>query len=550
MRIATSLISVAQAKRNLWLEIADDDTFETVRERAAQAWDERLGQVEVEGATEDQLVTLYSNLYRLHLYPNRLHENTGTADAPAYAYASPFTKPAKKDTPTQTGATLVSGKAYVNNGFWDTYRTAWPALRAARPGPLRRADRRVRPAVQGQRLDRALVGPRPRRPDDRHQLRRRVRRRLRQGRARLRRPGRLRRRAAQRDRRPARRRGGPQGAPAARSSLGYTRRPPSTVCRGHSRAASTTSASPASPGCSATRTTTSTSSTGPSTTSTRSTSAPASSRAARTTAAGATPPTSSTRAPGVATTSRRTRGTPRSACPTTAPASPGLHGGRHAMAAKLDEFFAVPETGRARGKYWRAIHEMAEARDVRMGQYGHSNQPSHHIPYMYAYTGALWRTQEKVREVLARLYAGSEIGQGYYGDEDNGEMSAWWLFSALGLLPAAGGQRRVRDRLTPVPQGHRAARERRADRRQRAVQQRRQRVRAGPAGQRRVLRQGVPAARGARERCGAGLPDGPRAEQLGLRAGRAAAVDHAGRTRCPARCTTSPTRASGRAATA
>ncbi len=117
----------------------------------------------------------------------------------------------------------------------------------------------------------------------------------------------------------------------------------------------------------------------------------------------------------------------------------GLHGGRHALAAKLDEFFATPETGRARGRYWRAIHEMAEARDVRMGQYGHSNQPSHHIPYMYAYAGALWRTQEKVRDVLARLYAGSEIGQGYYGDEDNGEMSAWWLFGALGFYPLRVG---------------------------------------------------------------------------------------------------------------
>ncbi|HWM05634.1 MAG TPA: glycoside hydrolase family 92 protein, partial [Actinophytocola sp.] len=117
----------------------------------------------------------------------------------------------------------------------------------------------------------------------------------------------------------------------------------------------------------------------------------------------------------------------------------GLLGGRKALGAKLDEFFATPETGRSRGKYWRPIHEMAEARDVRMGQYGHSNQPSHHIIFMYAYAGAMWRTQEKVREVLARLYVGSEIGQGYYGDEDNGEMSAWWLFGALGFYPLRVG---------------------------------------------------------------------------------------------------------------
>src|SRR5439155_15998463 len=89
MRIATSLISLAQAKRNLALEIAAEDTFETVRDRARRQWDELLGTVEVEGATEDQLVTLYSCLYRMFLYPNRGHENTGTAERPTWSYASP-----------------------------------------------------------------------------------------------------------------------------------------------------------------------------------------------------------------------------------------------------------------------------------------------------------------------------------------------------------------------------------------------------------------------------------------------------------------------------
>jgi len=70
-----------------------------------------------------------------------------------------------------------------------------------------------------------------------------------------------------------------------------------------------------------------------------------------------------------------------------------------------------------------------------MGMYAHSNQPSHHILYMYNYAGQPWKTQEKVREVLSRLYTGSEIGQGYPGDEDNGEMSAWYIFSAAGFYP-------------------------------------------------------------------------------------------------------------------
>jgi hypothetical protein len=58
---------------------------------------------------------------------------------------------------------------------------------------------------------------------------------------------------------------------------------------------------------------------------------------------------------------------------------------------------------------------------------------------MYDFAGQPWKTQEKVREVLSRLYLGSEIGQGYPGDEDNGEMSAWYLFSALGFYPLQVG---------------------------------------------------------------------------------------------------------------
>ena len=74
-----------------------------------------------------------------------------------------------------------------------------------------------------------------------------------------------------------------------------------------------------------------------------------------------------------------------------------------------------------------------------------SNQPSHHIPYMYDYAGAaVRRRQAKVREILQRLYVGSEIGQGYPGDEDNGEMSAWYIFSALGFYPLQMGSADVR----------------------------------------------------------------------------------------------------------
>jgi len=82
---------------------------------------------------------------------------------------------------------------------------------------------------------------------------------------------------------------------------------------------------------------------------------------------------------------------------------------------------------------------MTEARDVRMGMYAHSNQPAHHIPWMYLYAGQPWKTQQHVREILSRLYLGSEIGQGYPGDEDNGETSAWYLFASLGIYPLRMG---------------------------------------------------------------------------------------------------------------
>ncbi|MGO3796686.1 MAG: glycoside hydrolase domain-containing protein, partial [Pauljensenia sp.] len=135
-----------------------------------------------------------------------------------------------------------------------------------------------------------------------------------------------------------------------------------------------------------------------------------------------------------------------------------LMGGPEALRRRLDEFFAEPETGRAefKGSYDVTIHEMAEARDVRMGMLGLSNQPAHHIPFMYAFTGVHHRTQEVVREALRRLFLGSEIGQGYPGDEDNGEMSAWYLFAALGLYPLvpASGEFVITAPLFPATRVH------------------------------------------------------------------------------------------------
>jgi hypothetical protein len=116
-----------------------------------------------------------------------------------------------------------------------------------------------------------------------------------------------------------------------------------------------------------------------------------------------------------------------------------LLGGRDALAAKLDEFFATPERMDDFGSYGGIIHEQREAANVQLGQWGLSNQPAFHIPHMYNYAGRPYEAQAKIREGLARLFVGGDIGQGYPGDEDTGSMSAWYVLNALGLYPLRVG---------------------------------------------------------------------------------------------------------------
>jgi hypothetical protein len=128
MRIATSLISVEQARRNLEQEIGANG-FEVVRDRAQAAWDADLGRVRVQGASDDQLTTIYSNLYRLFLYPNVAHENVGSVEHPDWRHAdqSSWSEERTGGDALRTSAPVLTGKVYVNNGFWDTFRTCWPA---------------------------------------------------------------------------------------------------------------------------------------------------------------------------------------------------------------------------------------------------------------------------------------------------------------------------------------------------------------------------------------------------------------------------------------
>ncbi|PWI14895.1 alpha-mannosidase [Streptomyces sp. Act143] len=442
LRLATSLISVDQAKDNLRQEIPDGTGFDTVRDRAQRQWDRLLGKVEVEGATPDQLTTLYSSLYRLYLYPNSGFEKVGSE----YKYASPFSPMPGPDTPTHTGAKIVDGKVYVNNGFWDTYRTTWPAYSLLTPGQagdmvdgfvqqykdggwtsrwsspgyadlmtgtssdVAFADAYVKgvdfdaEAAYDAAVKNATVVP----PmsgvgrkgmvtspflgytsTETHEgLSWALEGYLndygiaRMGRALYEKTG------------------DERYAEESEYFLNRAREyvnlfdPKAGFFQGRDLAGNWRVASSA----------------------------------------------YDPRVWGYDYTETNGWGYAFTA-PQDSRGLANLYGGRAGLADKLDTYFATPETASPDlvGSYGGVIHEMTEARDVRMGMYGHSNQVAHHVNYMYDAAGQPWKTQRNVREVLSRLYVGSEIGQGYHGDEDNGEQSAWYLFSALGFYPLVMG---------------------------------------------------------------------------------------------------------------
>ncbi|MEV6759508.1 GH92 family glycosyl hydrolase [Streptomyces sp. NPDC051105] len=442
LRLATSLISVDQAEDNLRQEIPDGTSFATVKARAQKVWDGLLGKVEVEGATADQLTTLYSSMYRLYLYPNSGFEKVGSKDQ----YASPFSPMTSQDTPTHTGAKIVDGKVYVNNGFWDTYRTTWPAYslltpsqagemvdgfvqqykdggwtsRWSSPGyadlmtgtssDVAFADAYVKgvnfdaKAAYDAALKNATVVP----PSS----------------------------------------GVGRKGMATSPFLGYTsddtreglswamegyvndygiaemglalyKKTGEKRCKEESdyflnRAQDYVNLFDPKAGFFQGKD-----------------------------AQGRWRVDSSAYDPrvwGYDYTETNGWGYAFTA-PQDSRGLANLYGGRSGLADKLDEYFATPETASPDfvGSYGGVIHEMTEARDVRMGMYGHSNQVAHHVIYMYDAAGEPWKTQAYVREAVSRLYLGSEIGQGYHGDEDNGEQSAWYLFSALGFYPLVMG---------------------------------------------------------------------------------------------------------------
>ncbi len=113
-----------------------------------------------------------------------------------------------------------------------------------------------------------------------------------------------------------------------------------------------------------------------------------------------------------------------------------LMGGKSEFEKQLDEVFTMPPDFDA-SYYGFTIHEIREMQIVNMGNYAHGNQPIQHMIYLYNYANASYKAQKKVREVLTKLYAATP--DGYCGDEDNGQTSAWYVFSALGFYPVTPG---------------------------------------------------------------------------------------------------------------
>ena len=113
-----------------------------------------------------------------------------------------------------------------------------------------------------------------------------------------------------------------------------------------------------------------------------------------------------------------------------------LMGGNDEFVAMLDSVFVVPPIFDD-SYYGGTIHEIREMQIAGMGNYAHGNQPIQHMIYLYNYSDQPWKTQAHVREVLTKLY--SYQADGYCGDEDNGQTSAWYVFSSMGFYPVCPG---------------------------------------------------------------------------------------------------------------
>lgn len=424
LRIATSYISVEQARAHLQAELGEQ-SFDALQAQAQTLWDSYLGRIRIEGASDSQMVTFYSNLYRALLYPNSMTELVDQVPK----HFSPYSNDVR------------SGVMYVNNGFWDTYRAAWPLYTLLLPqqagtmlegfvNAYREGGWVPRWSAPGYRdvmvgthsdavfADAYLKGVRNFDVQAAYAS--------------------MLKNALVVSNREARGRSG-MGRGMFRSYIPHEDTVEAaawhlennvndfsisrlahalgdTTHAEYLRLRSLNYAALFSPSLGFFR---------------------------------------GRLANGEFRTSDRDfraeewghEFTEGCAWHYVAAANhdPGgmiaLYGGAKAFTDKLDALLSASPSFLV-GSYKQEIHEMLEARDGGMGQYAHPNEPTHHILYMYDYAGQPWQTQKHVRKVLSEsspFYNDGAKGGGYLGDEDNGQMSAWYVFSALGFYPASPG---------------------------------------------------------------------------------------------------------------
>lgn len=458
VRIAQSFLSVAQARRSLADELTTSLGFAQLLEALRDEWNALLGAVELPApdqgggpglADDESRAQIASALYRLHLYPNTTAENAGTVDEPWLRFADP-TVPAGPHGDDATGAPVVDGELFVNNGYWDTYRTAWPALGLFDPDRTgRMLDGLLQQAHRGGWMARwsapgyvdSMVGTSSDQifadaerwgvPFDEYAAFETGwrdacepsgdPRRGRKGIARARFTGyvanevpegmswslenamsdagiaRLAQRLADRD-----------GSPRHGAYASYFR----NRSRSYRQLFDTASGF----------------------------------FRGRGSCDGFGDQVFDPRIWGGDNVETNAWGMSVTAVHDGAGLAE-LHGGPAGLRDHLDRLFAEPETADVAfsGAYGTVIHEQREARALRSGMCAISNQPAHHIPWMHVHGDQPWRAGEIVHGLAARLFTGAMIGQGFPGDEDNGEMSMWWLWAALGLYPLelASGELRI-----------------------------------------------------------------------------------------------------------
>lgn len=448
LKMATSFISVDQAKKNLELEIAENATFNDVKSAAMKTWNDLMNIVQVEGSSEEDKIELYSNMYRLYADPLTLSENTGTNANPEWTYATPY---AAATTPVKT---TTGYKLYYNNGFWDTYRGAWSAYQLLTPEySTTLLNGLVQHGVDSGWLARWI-------------------------------------------------------APGGRNSMVGTS---SDIIFGdalekgikfdyeNAYLTSLRDASVFAPNASTQETATyklsfagragmDTAPFNGFTTYTVDGNKGTSwaldnylndlgvSNLARKlgykdeeiyfkntalnyvnlwnygnggwfvgkTATGAwrypdglnynASGSASVYDRGISDYEETNAFTMAWQAVQDVQGLINLYGGKDKFAARLDRFFTDETQFAGGGRDYVLDHY-----DSKMGQYGHSNQPDHHIPFMYTYAGQPYKTQALTREILDRVYTGYSFDQGFPGDADNGEQAGWYIMAAIGLYPFSTG---------------------------------------------------------------------------------------------------------------